>query len=131
MKTMIDPSRLILSLVLLISASCVEAQSPATDSNGDTIPVHISATHYRECAIPGPYSWCRGGLYVDAIVNGKKVELFGEADKDRALQFSPGDYRAILARKPRANGKEVLFQNYFILLPNQTEWSCQITGLAE
>jgi hypothetical protein len=43
----------------------------------------------------------------------------------------PGDYRAMLPKKPRVGGSEVLFQNYYVLLPDKSAWPCEITGFSE
>jgi len=68
---------------------------------------------------------------VDAILNGKKVELFGAVDKHQALLIVPGDYRAMLQKKKRTSNSEVLFQNYYVLLPDKTAWLFEITGFSE
>jgi hypothetical protein len=44
------------------------------------IAVHIAATHFRPCAVIGVNTACGDGLYVEANLNGKKVELFGGVD---------------------------------------------------
>jgi hypothetical protein len=99
---------------------------------GYTIHVHFSATHFRQCALVGAYSICRGGIYADAIVDGKKVELFGEVHKENESLIVPGDYSARLAeKKPRDQGKPELFQRYSVRLPDKSEWPCQITGFSE
>lgn len=104
---------------------------PIQNSSDYTINVHVSATHFRECAIVGPYPLCNGGVYVDAEVNGKKVELFGEANRDQARLILVGNHRARLAKKSRVGENEALFQKYDLLLPDMTGWPCEITGLAE
>jgi hypothetical protein len=92
---------------------------------------HVSATHFRQCATVRSNALCGDGVYVDAILNGKKVELFGGVDKHQALLIVPGDYRAMLPKKPRASSTEVLFQPYYVLLPDKTAWPCEITGFSE
>ncbi len=99
--------------------------------NDYTINVHISATHYRQCAIPESNAGCGEGIYVDAILNGKKIELFGSVDKRQLPLIVPGDYKAMLSKKPRTNGSEVLFQSYLVLLPDRSAWPCEITGFSE
>ena len=68
---------------------------------------------------------------MDAILNGKKVELFGGVDTHQAPFIVPGDYRAMLPKKSRPSSSEVLFQNYYVLLPDKTAWPCEITGFSE
>jgi hypothetical protein len=107
-------------------------QYPANKNpNAYTINVHVSATHFRRCATVGLNGLCGNGVYVDAILNGKKVELFGGFDKHQALLIVPGDYRAMLPKNPRASSTEVLFQPYDVLLPDKTVWPCEITGFSD
>jgi hypothetical protein len=107
-------------------------QYPVNQNPNDyTINVHISATHFRPCATIGVNSACGEGVYVDAILNGKKVELFGGVDKHQSLLLVPGDYRAMVPKKSRAGGSEILFQDYYVLLPDKTAWPCEITGFSE
>jgi len=101
------------------------------NSNDYTISIHISAIHFRQCAYFSDNGGCGGGVYVDAVLNGKKVELLGGADKSQLALVVPGDYRVMLLKKPRAGGKEVLFQRYYMLLPDKSAWACEITGFSE
>ena len=129
--------RLILTLLFLGFFASADGQSPTgqypqTQSSSDfTIKVHILETHFRQCAEAGPASICHGGVYVDAVMNGKKLELFGEADKGRARLILPGDHRARLPRKSHSGDSEVLFEKYELLLPDETAWACEITGFSE
>jgi len=68
---------------------------------------------------------------VDAILNGKKVEMFGVIDKHHDSLVGPGDYWAMLPKKPRVRGGEVLYQDYYLLLPDKTAWTFEITGFSE
>jgi hypothetical protein len=107
-------------------------QYPVNQNPNDyTINFHVSATHFRRCASVGLNGLCGNGVYVDAILNGKKVELSGGVDKHQALLIVPGDYRAMLPKKPRASSTAVLFQPYYVLLPDKTVWPCEITGFSE
>lgn len=107
-------------------------QSPVNQNPADyPIKVHVSSTHFRACATVSVHSACGGGVYVDASLNGKKVELFGAVDKHQSALLAPGDYSAMLSRKPRSGGGAVLGQTYFVLLPDKTAWSCEITGFSE
>jgi hypothetical protein len=78
----------------------------------------------------GPYNDCGEGLYTDATLNGKKVELFPTVDKHQALLVVPGDYSAMLPKKPRDGGQAVLGQEYYVLLPDRSTWPCSITGFS-
>lgn len=63
-------------------------QYPINQNPNDyTIDFHVSATHFRQCATVGLKAPCGEGVYVDAILNGKKVELFGGVDKHQALPY--------------------------------------------
>jgi hypothetical protein len=107
-------------------------QYPVNQNQNDyTINVHVSATHFRQCATVGLNAPCGEGVYADAVLNGKKVELFGSVDKHQALLIVPGDYRAMLPKKPRASNTVVFFQDYYVLLPDKTAWPCEITGFSE
>jgi hypothetical protein len=107
-------------------------QYPINQNPNDyTINFHVSATHFRQCATVGLNAPCGEGVYVDAILNGKKVDLFGVADKRQSVLLAPGDYRAMLSKKPRLGGSAVLFQNYYMLLPDKSAWRCEITGFSE
>ncbi len=66
-------------------------------------------------------TYCGEGLYVDATVDGKKFEMFGSVDKRQASLIIPGDYLAMMPRKPRYGGNEVVGQGYCTSLgPMQT-----------
>jgi hypothetical protein len=96
-----------------------------------TIKVHISATRFRPCVVLGDNTACGEGIYADAILNGKKFEIFGGVDKHQASLLVPGDYLAMLPKKPHFAGQAVIGQEYFVLLPDKTAWPCSISGLSE
>jgi hypothetical protein len=126
----------VLSLFLCSMASAQgkyrPGQYPANQNPNDyTVKLHISATHFRQCDAVGFNAPCHEGVYVDATLTGKKVELFGAVDKRQSLLLIPGDYRAMLPKKARAGGSQVLFQQYYVLLPDKTAWPCEITGFSE
>ena len=107
-------------------------QTPIDRNPNDyTISIHISAVHVRQCAYFSGNGGCGRGIFVDAVLNGKKVELLGSADKSQLALLVPGDYQAMLEKKSRAGGKEVLFQRYYMLLPDKSAWACEITGFSE
>jgi hypothetical protein len=131
--------KIFLAISILILDSIAPAQGkyrpgqvPVNQNLNDyTIRVHISATHFRQCATIGVNSACGVGVYVDAILDGKKVELSGGVSKNQMLLIVPGDYRAMLPKRTRAGGSAVLFQRYYVLLPDKTAWPCEITGFSE
>jgi hypothetical protein len=126
-----------LSFLLLCSTASAQGkyrlgQSPTNQNPADyTIKVHILATRFRPCAVIGVNTSCGEGLYADAVIGGKKFEIFGGVDKHQASLIAPGDYMAMLPRKPHYGGQAVLGQGYYVLLPNKTAWICSITGLSE
>jgi hypothetical protein len=128
---------LLLSVFLLCSIALAQGryrlgQVPKNQNPNDyPIKLHISTIHYRPCTAAGTNTYCEGGFYVDAILNGKKVELFGGVDKHQLHLIVPGDYEAMLPKKPISGGREVLFQSYYMLLPDKSAWVCEITGLSE
>ena len=75
--------------------------------------------------------YCGEGLYAEATLDGKKFEIFGGVDKHQAPLLVPGDYLAMLPKKPLDGGKPVLGQGYYVLLPDRSAWICSITGLSE
>ncbi len=108
-------------------------QSPVNQNPADyTIKMHISATHLRPyCTGSGDLISCSNGLYVDATLNGKRVELFGTVDKHQSSLIVPGDYSAMLPKKPRDGGNTALGQGYYVLLSDRSPWPCSITGFSE
>jgi hypothetical protein len=83
---------------------------------------------------------CQGGdlceqlVYVDAVLNGQKVELSGYAwvaEQASNPPLLPGDYLARFLKGPHSANGAPLFQKYEVLLPDGTIWDCRVTGLAE
>jgi hypothetical protein len=108
-------------------------QNPADQNASNySIKVHISATHLRSCTWVSEYGRCYDALYVDAVLNGKKLELVGVVDKKTPpMLIAPGDYVACPTIKPHDGGGPVFYQGYFVLLPNKTAWPCSVTGFSE
>ena len=132
MKALIALSFLLFCSIATAQGKYRAGQYPTNQNPADyTIKVHISATHFRPCAVIGINTSCGEGLYADAVLGGKKFEIFGGVDKHRASLIVPGDYLAMLPKKPRYGGQAVLGQGYYVLLPNKTAWICGITGLSE
>jgi hypothetical protein len=130
-------SSLLLSILLFCSVASAQGkyrpgQYPVNQNPADyTTKVHISATHFRSCTALGVNTACTDGIYVDASLDGKRVELFGSVDKHQSLLIVPGDYSAMLPKKPRDGGNAVLGQGYYMLLPDRSAWPCAITGFSE
>jgi hypothetical protein len=99
-----------------------------------SIRVHISGTHIRNyCIEPGASVSCSNGLFADAVLNGKKFELFGKTmiDKHEPALLIPGDYPARLTKDFHNADSAVIYQEYDVLLPDSTTWHCVITGISE
>ena len=94
------------------------------------IKVHVSGLHYRT-------EYTGSGLnddvtYVDAILDGKKVEL----QTRQYIPFKPyhltlGDHQARLLKDPNKTNDTPLFREYELLLPDNTIWHCTVTGISE
>jgi hypothetical protein len=99
-----------------------------------TIKVHISATHIRHfCSERGADVRCDDGIYADAILNGKKIELLGGdvIDKKVGMLIIPGDYPVRLTKDIHNADSTAIRQEYDILLPDGTVWHCVTTGISE
>ncbi|MGO8756803.1 MAG: hypothetical protein ACLQG3_01640 [Terracidiphilus sp.] len=96
------------------------------------LSVHISAIRVRtEC---GGTSNCGNTIYVDAILNGKKIELVGSQyyhlDREQA-RFAMGDYKARALKDATHKDGPHLGQKYEIVVADGTFWPCVVTGLFE
>jgi len=103
-----------------------------------TVHVHISGSHIRySCS--GDNSnvtdkvKCANSLYADAVLDGKKVELWGQPTigKIRAAVLAPGDYLAQVADEAHNADSTVISANYRLLLPDGTVWGCALSGITE
>jgi hypothetical protein len=107
-------------------------QEPPHAKPGTVYPikVHISGIHTRS-------EYDGGGLYedatyVDAIIDGKKVELQVNHDHEEIYGLPPlGDLQARLLKEPRKKNNTPLFREYEVLLPDNTIWRCNVTGIFE
>ena len=93
------------------------------------IKVHVSGIHYVTS-----YGGEGGPIdvpYVDAIMDGKKVEL------QLKVSFEPhnlptfGDHQARLLKDPHKTNNTPLFREYELLLSDNTVWPCTVTGISE
>jgi hypothetical protein len=64
---------------------------------------------------------------VDAVLNGKKVELMGP--NFQKFTISLGDFQARLIKN--APNAAVIGQKYELLFPNKYVWRCAVTGISE
>jgi hypothetical protein len=95
-----------------------------------TVMVHISASHLKTECVNGN---CSNLLYADAVLNGKKVKLSGEAVivKKTLMLISPGNYTAKLAKDIHNSDSSLFNQEYYLLLPDNTVWHCFTAGISE
>jgi hypothetical protein len=94
------------------------------------IKVHVSGVHDRTSYVgAGQYI---GVTYVDAIIDGKKIEL-----QVKDSNFEPynlptlGDHQARLLKDPHKRKDTPLFREYELLLSDNTVWPCTVTGISE
>lgn len=132
---------ILISILGLISLSPCSGQKTRYGQSsplpaGPEIKLHISAAHIRErCANVSlsPQIDCRNELYVDAVLNGKKVELVGPAKiyNHDSVVIVPGDYVARLKAEYHNADSSVVHQDYEVTLPKGAVWSASMTGMSE
>ncbi len=127
---------LLLSFVCLIHGQKYRLGQPPKPVNPGVPPihVHIFASHIRlNCSGSGTSTGCGYGLYADAVLDGKKVELWGptKIGKQDWSLLAPGDYTAQLTKDDHNADQSVVSRNYTLLLPDGTIWLCQLSGVAE
>ena len=94
------------------------------------IKVHVSGVRYREEYVGSGQT--ADVIYVDAVMDGKKVELRG--DREVPFQYyrlSPGDYQARLLKDPHKMSNTPIFQIYEVVLPDKTVGNFTVTGISE
>jgi hypothetical protein len=102
------------------------------------IKVHVSGIHFRtdfdvnyglrSVGAGGP----RNGMYVDAVMNGQKVEFqLAQEPSFPLYDFPLGDEQARLLKDPHKSKNTLLFQEYELLLPDNTVWRGIVTGISE
>jgi hypothetical protein len=103
-----------------------------------TLQVHVSASHLRlncENFVNGTLnnSGCGYGLYADSVLNGKKLELWGQSiiEKKHNMVLIPGDYRARLTSDIHSKDGAAINQEYDLLLPGGTVWHCVLSSISE
>lgn len=103
------------------------------------LQLHISASHIRRvCSgfdngAPPGVACTADGLFVDAVMNGKKVELWGDAKigKQKSSIIAPGDYKAQLTDDEHNADRTAISQDYVVLLSDGTTWPCHLSGITE
>jgi hypothetical protein len=103
--------------------------------------LHISASHLRRVCSGDDSGGSRlanvsctsNGLFVDAVLNGRKVELWGDSKigKLQSAVLAPGDYTAQLANDGHNTDQTVISQDYKVLLHDGTSWLCHLSGIVE
>lgn len=114
-----------------------EPPKPA-DPADFTIRVHISASHIRlNCSGDDngvvDRVTCGYGLYVEATLDAKKVELWGSSTigKQQRALLVPGDYMAQLAEDDHNGDDSTISRYYNLRLHDGTIWRCQLSGITE
>jgi hypothetical protein len=107
------------------------ARAAETPNPADyTIKVHISASHLDTRCVSGV---CSNLLYADTLLNGKKLQLSGNAVivKKTLMLIAPGDYMAKLIKDVDNSNSSLFNQEYDLLLPGNIVWQCFTTGVSE
>lgn len=136
---------LLVPLLLLCTAASICAQKtrmgqmPPKAKNGVGYPIaiHIKATHLRQnCQydwgseiLGGPQTTCPNVVYVDAVLNGKNVELMGQSYRNYSL--APGDFTARLIKNAKNADQTAVGQKFELLFPERYKWLCIVTGISE
>ncbi len=77
---------------------------------------------------------CRDVLYVNAEIDGKKLELMGDwawFPGFYQLPLSTGDCQARLLKDAPKMSVSPLYREYELVLPDRTIWRCTVTGFSE
>ena len=101
------------------------------------IAVHVGATHIRQnCQydwqsdiLGGPRYNCPEVVYVDAVLNGKKVELMGQNFKKFVIPL--GNFHARLIKNSPDANPAAMGQKDELLFPDGYVWRCIVTGVSE
>lgn len=99
-----------------------------------TVHVHISSTHQLAgCSGSGNSVECGPGLFAETVIDGKKVELWGNATfgKYKYAVLAPGDYLAQVTGDVHNADSTVIAETYLLLLSDGTTWPCGLSGMSE
>jgi hypothetical protein len=122
--------KLVIAFGLLLCAASSHAKDKPNPADYN-IKIHISASHQKTECVNG---LCNPNtLSVDAILNGKKIELSGNAVivEHTVMLISPGDYSVKIIRDAHNSDSTLFNQEYDLLLPDNTVWHCTTTGVSE
>ncbi|MGB7985500.1 MAG: hypothetical protein WCF54_10095 [Terracidiphilus sp.] len=117
---------------LLLCAATLQAKDKPNPADFN-IKIHISATQI----LPRMNYFI---LYVDAILDGKKVKLAIDNPGPSNSKMHnlatphilvPGDYQIRLKKDESEKDSGCLSQEYEILLPNGDIWECWLVGISE
>jgi len=117
--------------VLFVALCAAFVHAAETPNSADyTIKVHISASHLETRCVSG---LCSNLLYADSILNGKKLQLSGNAVivKKTLMLIAPGDYMVKLLKDEHNSNGSLFNQDYDLLLPDNIVWQCFTTGVSE
>jgi len=110
-------------------------KKPAAKPDPSRFPVHvhISGSHQlASCNGSRDLIGCTPSLFVEAVIDGKKVELWGEAAIEKRYGvLIPGDYLAQASKDPSDLDKEVISRTYVLLLSDGSTWPCRLSGISE
>jgi len=98
------------------------------------VRVHISSTHQLAgCSGYGNTVDCGPGLFAEAVIDGKKVDLWGAAAiaKFQYAILAPGDYLAQVTQDAHNADDTLISRRYLLLLPDGTTWPCGLSGITE
>ena len=98
------------------------------------IKVHVSGIHIRShCVEMFLKAYCEDKLYVDATLEGKKVDLMGNSVTmmGNSVPMQPGDYVARFKNEDSDHEPQEIGQKYEVLLSNGAVWQCQVAGFSE
>ena len=102
----------------------------AKSADNYPIKVHISAIRYR--GEPIGSGEAAEVVFVEAVMNGKKLELRG--DREVPFQYyklALGDSQARLVKDPHKMGDTPIFQVYDVVLSDKTVGRFTVTGILE
>jgi hypothetical protein len=99
------------------------------------IKIHISGIHIRShCSeLKGP-AVCWDVLYVDSLINDKRLELMGDRiwfPNFYLFAVLPGDYKARILKDTPNRSIAPLDREYELILPDGTAWRRAVTGMSE
>jgi hypothetical protein len=122
-----------LALLLLFCSTLGQAKDKPTRDEFNR-RVHISASHlFPDCGGGGTNVSCGSQLHADALMNGMKLELTGRTpriEKKNSI-ILPGAYPEKLIVDLGIADNQVIYQEYDVLLPDNTVWRCYVSGISE